>query len=392
MIDDLPFFLTPQHSEIWRQLDEFCVAHAQLLEAERSDEEAHALEVVHALGAACLLELTVPAAYRSQSSQALQEANTLDVRALCLARERLAYASALADLMFAMQGLGSYPITLAGTNELKSRYLPGVAGGELVAAFAITEPSAGSDTAAMLTTAVRDGNNYILNGSKRFISNAGIANFYTIFAKTDPDIGHRGISAFVIDADTPGLQVDRLQMISPHPIGELALNDCRIPVGQLLGTAGEGFKLAMRTLDTFRSSVGAAAVGLGTRARDEALHYARLRQQFGRPLSELQAIQFKLAEISTELEAARLLVYRAAWCKDNGKARVTREAAMAKLFATEAAQHAIDEAVQIHGGSGLVRGAVTERLYRDIRAMRIYEGTSEIQKLVIASQLLQPIR
>ncbi|KAF0219041.1 MAG: abmD, partial [bacterium] len=309
-------------------------------------------------------------------------------RSLCLARERLCYMSGLADLMFAMQGLGSYAITLAGTNQLKQKYLPKVASGEFIAAFAITEPNAGSDTGSMQTTATKDGDDYIINGAKRFISNAGIAHFYTLFAKTDRAAGNKGVTAFVLDANTPGLTIKKLKLISPHPIGELEFNNCRIPSKQMLGLPGEGFKLAMRVLDTFRASVGAMALGMGTRALDEAINYARTRILFNKPLTEFQAIQFKLAEIATELEGARLLVYRAAWLKDQGEV-ITRQAAMAKLFATESAQHAIDEAVQIHGGNGLIHGAITERLYREIRATRIYEGTSEIQKIVIANQLLK---
>jgi len=310
------------------------------------------------------------------------------VRSLCLTRERLCYRSGLADLMFAMQGLGSYAITLAGTDELKQKYLPKVASGEFIAAFAITEPNAGSDTGSMQTTATKDGDDYIINGAKRFISNAGIADFYTLFAKTDPTAGNKGVSAFVLDANTPGLTIKKLKLISAHPIGELEFNNCRISSSQMLGLPGEGFKLAMRTLDTFRASVGAMALGMGTRALDEAINYARKRILFNKPLTEFQAIQFKLAEMATELDAARLLVYRAAWLKDQGQV-ITRQAAMAKLFATESAQRAIDEAIQIHGGSGLIHGAITERLYREIRATRIYEGTSEIQKIVIANQLLK---
>jgi alkylation response protein AidB-like acyl-CoA dehydrogenase len=296
--------------------------------------------------------------------------------------------SGLADLMFAMQGLGSYAITLAGSDELKQKYLPKVANGEFIAAFAITEPYAGSDTGSMKTIATKDGDDFIINGSKRFISNAGIASFYTLFAKTDPNAGNKGVSAFILDADTPGLTIKKLKLISPHPIGELEFNNCRISSKQMLGLEGEGFKLAMRVLDTFRASVGAMALGMGTRALDESINYAKGRELFNKPLASFQATQFKLAEIATELEAARLLVYRAAWLKDHGTG-ITKEAAMAKLFATESAQRAIDQAIQIHGGAGLIHGAITERLYREIRATRIYEGTSEIQKIVISNQLLK---
>jgi acyl-CoA dehydrogenase len=380
-MNDIRFFFTSYHYEIREQLDAFTKENRDLLEIERPDVEAHAIEVARKLGDAKLLELVIPAAFGGRFE-------TIDARALCMARERLSYSSSLADLMFGMQGLGSYSITLAGSSELKSRYLPGVARGELVAGFAITEPDAGSDVGSMKTTAKQDGDSYILNGKKRFISNAGIASFYTMFARTGE--GNRGITAFVVDADTPGLSVsEKMKMISAHPIGELTFSDCRVSSKQMLGEPGEGFKLAMRTLDTFRASVGAAALGLGSRALDEAVRYAKSRFQFGKALSEFQSTQFKLAEMATELDAARLLVYRAAWLQDSGATRITREAAMAKLFSSHAAQHAIDEAVQIHGGNGLIHGSMTERLYRDVRAMRIYEGTSEIQKLVIANQLLK---
>lgn len=375
------FFFTPYHQELEEKLKSFTSEHRALLDVEREDEEQHALEIIKEIAKAELLKLVVPSSYGG-------EFETPDVRALCLTRESLCYMSGLADLMFAMQGLGSYAITLEGSHELKQKYLPKVATGEFIAAFAITEPYAGSDTGSMKTTAIKDGDHYIINGSKRFISNAGIAAFYTLFAKTDANAGNKGVSAFVLDADTPGLTIKKLKLISPHPIGELEFNNCKIPASQLLGKEGEGFKLAMRALDTFRASVGAMALGMGTRALDEAISYARSRELFKKPLTEFQATQFKLAEIATELEAARLLVYRAAWLKDQGE-RITRQAAMAKLFATESAQRAIDEAVQIHGGSGLIHGSITERLYRDIRATRIYEGTSEIQKIVIAGQLLK---
>lgn len=365
-----------QHEQIVAEVKSFTKAHKSLLAEEWPDDKEQALQILRALGASGLLEYTVPAAYggRRESVEALL---------LCLAREHLAYAHTLADLMFAMQGLGSYPITLSGTPELKAQYLHGVATGGLIAAFAITEAGAGSDVSSMQTVAERDGDDYVLNGSKIYISNTGIADFYTVFARTDS-----GISAFVVDARTEGLGERRIKMLSPHPIGELTFKNCRISRSRLLGSEGEGFKIAMRTLDMFRSSVGAAALGFGRRALDESISYAKRRIQFGKPLAEFQAIQFKLADMYTELEAAALLISRAAYLKDSGE-RVTREAAMAKLFATEAAQRAIDECVQIHGGSGLVHGSIPERLYRDIRAMRIYEGTSEIQRLIIAGQLLK---
>lgn len=346
----------------------------------KKSEDEQARELVEMLAAEGLLDYTV----------AEQPGAMLDVRALCVVREHLSYESGLADLIFAMQGLGSFPVTLAGSGDIKRRLLPRVRAGKAIAAFAVTEPDAGSDVGAIRTTARLDGDGYVLQGEKTFISNAGLADFYTVFAKTDADRGNKGISAFVVERDAPGFSFkEKLELIAPHPIGRIAFDECRIPRSNLLGEEGGGFKIAMTTLDTFRPTVGAAAAGLAWRALDEAVDYSRKRVQFGRPIAEFQATQMKLAEMATELDAARLLVYRAAWKKDSTQQRITRESAMAKLFATEAAQRIIDAAVQIHGGAGLVRGAVVEHLYREIRALRIYEGTSEIQKLVIAAQLLR---
>ena len=315
----------------------------------------------------------------------------LDIRALCLIREALAYSSALADLAFVMQGLGTYAISQAAPEHVRDFWLSRAVEGKAIAAFALTEPEAGSDVAAIQTTARREGDTYVINGTKRFISNAGIADFYTVFARTGTrEDGRPALSAFVVSARMQGFSVvERTSLMAPHPIGEIAFNDCRVPAEDMVGNEGDGFRLAMETLDTFRSSVGAAACGMARRALDEALRYALTRRQFGRLLAEHQLVQEKLADMVTELDAARLLVYRAAHLKDSGAPRVTREASEAKLFATEAAGRIIDSAVQIHGGSGLVRGCVVERLYRDVRALRIYEGTSEIQKLVIAAQLLK---
>ncbi len=315
----------------------------------------------------------------------------IDARSLCLIREMLSYSSALADLAFVMQGLGTYPLSLAAPEHVRDFWLARAARGQSIAAFALTEAEAGSDVAAVQTTARREGDAYVINGSKRFISNAGLADFYTVFARTGTrEDGRVELSAFVVGARLPGFSVrERTEMIAPHPIGEIEFVDCRVPAEDMLGREGDGFSLAMRTLDTFRASVGAAACGMAARALDEAIFYAKNRKQFGRPLAEHQLIQEKLADMITELEAARLLVYRAAYLKDAGVARVTREASEAKLYATEAAGRIIDSALQIHGGAGLVRGTVVERLYRDVRALRIYEGTSEIQRLVIAGQLLK---
>jgi acyl-CoA dehydrogenase len=313
------------------------------------------------------------------------------VRALCLLRESLSYSSALADLVFVMQGLGTYPLSLAAPEHVRDFWLSRAAQGQAIAAFALTEAEAGSDVASIRTTARREGDAYLINGSKRFISNAGLADFYTVFARTGTRAdGRAELSAFVVGARMPGFRVrSRTRMIAAHPIGEIEFENCRVPAEDMVGREGDGFQLAMRTLDTFRASVGAAACGMAGRALDEAITYAKTRRQFGRALAEHQLIQEKLADMMTELDAARLLVYRAAYLKDAGVERVTREASEAKLFATEAAGRIIDSAVQIHGGAGLVQGSVVERLYRDVRALRIYEGTSEIQKLVIAGQLLR---
>lgn len=377
-------FLIEEHHELASAVKQLAEREIEPRALEDEREEERAREFVRLMAAEGLLRYVVPQAYGGMFS-------SLDSRSLCLIREGLAYASGLADTMFAMQGLGSYPITLAGSEELKRRYLPRVASGEAIAAFALTEPEAGSDVAALQTAAWPEGDQYELSGTKTFISNAGVADFYVVFARTNPDPGSKGISAFVVEPSLPGFAVEaKLELIAPHPIGVLRFERCRVPPENRLGDEGHGFQIAMQTLDVFRATVAAAAVGMARRALDEAISYSRRRVQFGRPIAEFQGIQFKLGEMATELEAARLLVYRAAWKKDQGAERVTQESAMAKLYATEMAQRVIDEAVQIHGGMGVVKGIAVERLYREIRALRIYEGTSEIQKLVIARELLKP--
>jgi acyl-CoA dehydrogenase len=315
----------------------------------------------------------------------------LDLRGFCLIRETLSYFSPLADLAFVMQGLGTYAIAVAATEHVRDFWLERAANGKAIAAFALTEPDAGSDVGAIKTSARREDDAYIIDGRKRFISNAGVADFYTVFARTGTrDDGRAEISAFIVSARMPGFGVaERTEMLAPHPIGELEFKGCRVPAEDMIGAQGDGLRLALQTLDTFRASVGAAACGMAGRALDESVRHAKARQQFGRSLSGHQLIQEKLADMATELDAARLLVYHAAYLKDAGAERSTREASEAKLFATEAASRIVDQAVQIHGGSGLVRRSVVERLYRDVRALRIYEGTSEIQKLVIAGQLLK---
>jgi acyl-CoA dehydrogenase len=320
-----------------------------------------------------------------------EPAQAFDLRSFCIIRETLSYSSSLADLAFVMQGLGTYAISLAATEHVRDFWLARARNGQAIAAFALTEPDAGSDVAALKTEAQREDESYIINGRKRFISNAGVADFYTVFARTGTrEDGRSEISAFIVSARMQGFSVaERTEMIAPHPIGELEFKNCRVPAEDMIGNQGDGLKLSLQTLDMFRASVGAAACGMAQRALDEGLLHARSREQFGKPLSNHQLIQEKLADMATELDAARLLVYRAAYLKDTGSERSTREASEAKLFATEAAGRIIDQAVQIHGGAGLVRGSAVERLYRDVRALRIYEGTSEIQKLIIANQLLK---
>jgi acyl-CoA dehydrogenase len=339
---------------------------------EESSDPALCREIVKQLGQQRLLNF---------------ERDAFAVRRLCLSRYWIAQRSALSDLLYAMQGLGSYPIRLAGTEAQRDRYLRGVQQGELIAAFAITEPEAGSDVRAMNLRAEKIRNGYVLNGKKTLISNAGLADFYTLFARTGEDSGH--ITAFILDGKNPGLRTTPIELIAAHPIGQLELTDCHIPEEQRLGQEGEGLKIAYATLDVFRSSVGAAAIGMAERAFQEAVRYAKTRKQFGRALSEFQAVQFKLAEMMQSLQASKLLIWDAAAKKDAGAERITLESALAKSFATEAAQQIIDQALQIHGGIGLIKGSVTERLYRDIRALRIYEGATEILKSVIAAQILK---
>ncbi len=308
----------------------------------------------------------------------------VDVLSLCVLREALAWRDAAADSLFAVQGLGSHPLVLAGSEAQRRHYLPRVASGEFLFAFALTEADAGSDVASLQTRAEQTAQGWRLHGSKRFISNAGVATHYTVFARTGE--GSRGLSAFIVPADAKGLRISPMTLMGEHPIGELTFTDCEVETP--LGAQGEGMKLALGTLDVFRTTVGAAAVGLASRALHEALAYARARRQFGAPLASLPAVQALLADSAVELEASRLLVHQAALTKDRGQARVTYEAAVSKLFATEAASRIIDRCLQVHGGNGVVKGAVVERLYRDVRALRIYEGASEVQRLVIARHLL----
>ncbi|MFQ5914607.1 MAG: acyl-CoA dehydrogenase family protein [Nitrospinota bacterium] len=379
-----PFF-EDAHRALAEELERFAKSEILPLSHRGGDDasvDALSQKFVRLLGENGFLRYCVPKAYGGRKEG-------LDVRSLCLCREILARHSGLADFAFAMQGLGSAPISLFGSDELKERYLPGVAGGGRIAAFAISESDSGSDVGAMKTTATKEGRDYILNGSKTWISNAGIADQYVVFARTGEGPGTKGISAFVVNADNPGLRTgERISVIAPHPLGTLEFTACRVPESDMLGRPGEGFKVGMATLDVFRSTVGAAALGLARRALDEALARVGVREVFGRKLSQFQLTQAKIADMAVSVDASALLVYRAAWTKDILGTRVSREAAMAKLYATESAQQVIDQAVQLFGGLGVVSGVPVEELYREIRALRIYEGTSEVMKLVIASNEL----
>lgn len=387
-IEETPFFTTVQRALSVR-VAEFAAREIEPRAGEALNEDARFREMLALLAEADLLRYAVAFADGA--------AAPLDTRSLCLIREALSYCSSLADLAFVMQGLGTYAISLAAPEHVRDFWLERAATGKAIAAFALTEPEAGSDVSSIKTTArrLRDEESgeefYVIDGRKRFISNAGLADFYTVFARTGMRAdGRAELSAFVVGSRMQGFRLrERTELIAPHPIGEIEFESCRVPAEDMVGNPGDGLRLAMQTLDTFRASVGAAACGMAGRALDEAIAYARTRKQFGRPLAEHQMIQEKLADMATELEAARLLVYRAAYLKDAGVARITREASQAKLYATEAAGRIVDAALQIHGGNGLVRGSIIERLYRDVRALRIYEGTSEIQKLVIAGQLLK---
>jgi acyl-CoA dehydrogenase len=357
------------------------LAEVDVLDDERN-ADASSRAWVRALAAGGWLRACVPGVYGGLRAG-------LDVRTLCLARETLAYRSALADFAFAMRGLGSGAVSLFGSSELQRRYLPMVANGRCVPAFALSEREAGSDVSALATRARREGETYIIDGEKTWISNAGIADLYVVFART-ADTGVHGLTAFAVDAATPGCSAGkRIETISPHPLATVRFERARVPVACRIGEDGEGFKIAMATLDIFRSTVGAAALGFARRALDESVAHAKSRRLFGAPLAALQLTQAAIAAMATDVDASALLVYRAAWAKDSGTARVTREAAMAKWFATEAAGRTCDRAVQLFGGRGVTRGEIVERLYRDVRGLRIYEGASEIQQLVIARQTLE---
>jgi acyl-CoA dehydrogenase len=315
-----------------------------------------------------------------------------DVRALCLIREVVAAADPLADAVFALQGLGGTAIAMAGTDAQRARWLEAICHGQAMAAFAMTEPDAGSDVAAIRTWARRDGHGWVIDGDKHLISNAGIADIYVVFAVTTAGTGHRGLSAFLVPAETAGVVFAGPQLLAaPHPLGRMRFESCHVPSDALLGELDGGFRLGMMVLDALRPTVGAAACGMAARALVATLTHATSRRQFGAALASFQLTREKIGRLATELEAARLLVYRAAWCRDSQQGRITLEAAMAKSFATEAAQRIVDEAVQIAGGIGVLLGHPVERLYRAVRALRIYEGTTEMQRLLIADQLLKPV-
>ena len=343
------------------------------------DVDAVCRKLVKALGQGGFLTHTAPAT----------EDDRLDVRTLALTRETLARYAGLADFAFAMQGLGAGPISLFGSVAQRGRWLPKTRAGEAIAAFALTEATSGSDVANIATAAKRDGDGYVIDGEKCWISNGGIADLYVVFARTGEAPGAKGLSAFIVEGSNPGLSVaERIEVIAPHPLARLTFKNCRVPADALIGKAGDGFKIAMATLDVFRTTVGAAALGFARRALDETIGRAQSRHLFGAPLGDLQMVQGHIADMALDIDAAALLVYRAAWVKDKGAARITREAAMAKLYATEAAQRVIDTAVQIHGGDGVRSGHPVETLYRDIRALRIYEGASDVQKIIIARAVL----
>jgi alkylation response protein AidB-like acyl-CoA dehydrogenase len=377
----LPFFLD-EHRSLAAMLQAWASEnYKETSETGENDVDAQCRKNVKALGEGGWLAYAVPASHGGIHER-------LDVRSLCIARETLASFSGLLDFSFAMQGLGAGPISLFGSMDLRKRYLPRVALGEAIAAFAISESDAGSDVSAMKTTARRDGDSYVIDGEKTWISNAGIADFHVVFAKLADT--PREFLAIVVEPSDPGFSIsERIETIAPHPLGTLRFDNCRVPADRIVGEPGKGLRVALGTLDVFRTTVGAAALGFARRAMAEAVKHVTQREMFGGKLSDLQLTQAAIAEMATEIDASALLIYRSAWVRDNGAERVTREAAMAKMYATEAAQRVIDRAVQLLGGRGVVSGNPVETLYREIRALRIYEGTTEVQKLVIAGQILK---
>lgn len=374
---DWPFF-EPRHRALAAELDRW--AHANLAAIDHADVDAACRQIVAMLGRDGWLAHSAPDPEQSNAK--------LDVRTLAIMRETLARHEGLADFSFAMQGLGAGPISLFGTVEQRTAWLSATRRGAAIAAFALSEPASGSDVANISTAARRDGGDYVIDGEKTWISNGGIADVYVVFARTGEGPGAKGLSAFIVPGDAKGLHIaERIAVIAPHPLARLRFDACRVPAANMIGKPGDGFRIAMATLDVFRCTVGAAALGFARRALEEAASRAANRQLFGAPLGALQMVQGHLADMAVDVDASALLVYRAAWTKDQGAARVTREAAMAKLYATEAAQRVIDAAVQLHGGDGVRSGHPVEKLYREIRALRIYEGASDVQKVVIARSL-----
>lgn len=375
---DWPFF-EPRHRGLADAVEDWAVSHLE--HVDHGDVDSACRSLVASLGEGGWLKLT--------AVDPDDPGSALDVRSLCLMRETLARHDGLADFAFAMQGLGTGAISLFGSDAQKRRWLPLTRAGKALSAFALSEPRSGSDVANMDLAAARDGDAYVLDGEKTWISNGGIADVYTVFARTGEGPGAKGISAFIVPADTPGLSVaERLEVVAPHPLARLAFDGCRVPASAMIGRPGDGFRIAMSVLDVFRSTVAAAALGFARRALDETLSRAAERELFGAPLFELQMVQGHIADMALDIDAAALLVYRAAWLKDSGAPRVSREAAMAKLFSTDRAQEVIDKAVQLHGGDGVRRGHIVESLYREIRALRIYEGASDVQKVIIARQTM----
>jgi len=375
---DWPFF-EDRHRELAEKLDDWAASNIKGIN--HDDVDAACRDLVARLANGEWL--------RHAATDPTDAGAKLDVRSLCLIRETLARYDGLADFSFAMQGLGSGAISLFGTDDQKKNWLPKVRSGKAIAAFALTEPQSGSDVANIALEAKRDGDDFVLNGEKTWISNGGIADFYCVFARTGEAPGAKGLSAFIVPANVPGFEIsERLYTIAPHPLARLKFTDCRIPASALMGTGGDGFKIAMSVLDVFRSTVAAAALGFARRALDETITRVQERELFGAPLFDLQMVQGHVADMALDIDASALLVYRAAWLKDSGAARVSREAAMAKLYSTDHAQTVIDKAVQIHGGDGVRSGHIVESLYREIRALRIYEGASDVQKIIIARQTL----
>ena len=374
---DWPFF-DDKHRVLAESVERWAAAHVdQIIETSDGLDDT-CVNLVRKLGDAGICRQAVA-----------EDDSPFDVRSLCVIRETLARFSGLADFAFAMQGLVSGPISLFGTEIQKKQFLPGAASGQTLPAFALSEPEAGSDVASITTTARTDGTDYLIDGCKTWISNGGIADHYVVFARTDEESGTRGLSAFIVPSDSPGLSItERIETIAPHPLATLEFNSVRVPAELRVGAPGEGFKVAMATLDIFRSTVGAAALGLARRALSETVRFVGERKIGDTVLASYQMTQARIADMATGVDAAALLVYRAAWTKDSGASRISREASMAKLYATEEAQRIIDSAVQLHGGQGVRTGRKVEELYRDIRAMRVYEGASEIQKLIIARQTL----